>query len=524
VLKLRHDDSRFLREPIRIADRGYFRTLLRERRPVVSDGVRGRGNGEPMVVIAYPVLAEGEVVAVLAGVAKLQSRSLTAGVSDLAEDDDDALVAVTDSAGQIIAHPDAALLLAPLASESRLDAAVADWRTKGAPLEPTGLELRDPRAVVTAAAVPGADWMVWRQRSTAALLAPLRAGRTAALRWALAAIGGLSTLSVLLGWLAPGEIGRLEQVLRRVGAERAGLEEANRDIIRRLQTVMAAAPVGIAFTRRQCFELVSREFCRLLGYEAQALLNLPTRAILASEQAWHELGAQVGKAFAAGRAYDGEHEMVRADGSRFWGHLRGLPVNPGDADAGTIWTLQDITEQVASRRALEWAALHDPLTGLANRKAFASRLEHLFEGLPRSRPAALVALDLDHFKPINDSHGHAAGDQLLRAVAAAISQQVRPGDLVARLGGDEFAVVLERCPADAATRVAAQVRAAVGALRVAWQGTELAVGTSVGVALLDETIEDPAAWLDAADRACYRAKLKRGGRSQPAETAPIELA
>ena len=97
----------------------------------------------------------------------------------------------------------------------------------------------------------------------------------------------------------------------------------------------------------------------------------------------------------------------------------------GDMGAGTIWSLVDITEQVASREQLEWSATHDVLTGLANRKVLAQRLARVLESRPRSLPAEVVMLDLDHFKPINDSAGHAAGAPGRRQVTSGGSVGVR---------------------------------------------------------------------------------------------------
>ena len=139
-------------------------------------------------------------------------------------------------------------------------------------------------------------------------------------------------------------------------------------------------------------------------------------------------------------------------------------------------------------------------------------MARLFGTRPLAGPAALLVFDLDRFKPVNDSHGHAAGDALLRAVAAAMLGCVRGGDLTVRLGGDEFAVLLEHCPADAAMRVAEAIRAAVAGLRLDWQGHTLAVGISVGVALLTEQTATAADWVASADSACYAAKA--GGRNQ----------
>ncbi|TXC66555.1 diguanylate cyclase [Piscinibacter aquaticus] len=225
-----------------------------------------------------------------------------------------------------------------------------------------------------------------------------------------------------------GEIGRLARVLRHVGAERAQLESFNAQVMRRLSSVMAAAPVGICFTRDKRFELVSDEFCRLFGRTEAEMLGQPASTIYASNEDYQRLGGEVGRAFADHRPYLGEWPMLRADGTRFWGQLRGRPVADGDPSAGTIWTIADISEQVAAREQLEWSATHDALTGLANRKLFSQRLARVVEALPRSMPAVVVMIDLDHFKPINDRAGHAAGDAMLKAVAAAITSRVRATD------------------------------------------------------------------------------------------------
>jgi hypothetical protein len=133
----------------------------------------------------------------------------------------------------------------------------------------------------------------------------------------------------------------------------------------------------------------------------------------------------------------------------------GLPGRAVDwqvSAAGTIWTVTDISAERAEREGLLWSANHDELTGLANRLALTRHLDTLLAHRQTSTPAALLMLDLDRFKPINDQHGHAAGDAMLRAVAQALTGCVRGGDLAVRLGGDEFAVLLPLCAADAARR------------------------------------------------------------------------
>jgi diguanylate cyclase (GGDEF)-like protein/PAS domain S-box-containing protein len=307
------------------------------------------------------------------------------------------------------------------------------------------------------------------------------------------------------------EISRLARALRHIGAERAQLETFNAAVLGKLTSVMAAAPVGIAFTREQRFDLVSAEFCRLFGRTQEQLLGQPLQIVFSSNADYQSLGPQMQQAFEAGEAYVGEWQMLRADGTVFWARLCGRPVDVHAPQAGTSWTLNDIDHHVAERAQLEWSATHDVLTGLANRKGFDQRLERVFAARPRSMPVAVVVIDLDHFKPINDSAGHAAGDAMLKAVAAAIVSHVRAGDLVVRLGGDEFALLLERCPPEVAMRVAENVRSAIADISLPWQSRQLQVGASAGLASLTEQMPDTAAWPGEADAACYKAKADGRG-------------
>ncbi len=528
---------------IDIADRPYFQRARRERRPLVSEPVVSRVSTEVVVLVTQPLPQDGGYVM---GGLRLRTRNLLAGLADEPDTRDPhggaggPLVLLTDAQGRMLAHPDAELVGAPISAEPSLAASVERWRQAGAPVEPTGLDVSDGEQVVTVAGVAGPDWLVWRSTPRSLVLAPLARARSEALAWAAGltvalACGMLAWLALLLrplsrlerraehlfdgsldpqaGWpRAGGEIGRLERVLRHVAAERAQLETFNHRVIQRLQSVMGAAPVGIAFTRDRRFELVSRQFCQLLGRDETELLGQPAQLIFVSNEDYLRLGSDVAQAFDSGQVYSGEWQLLRADGTRVWARLRAQPVDSAEPQAGTIWTANDITQEISTRQALEWAATHDPLTGLANRAAFDQRVARLFAARPRSLPAALVLLDLDRFKPINDVHGHAAGDAMLRAVAAVAALRVRPGDLLVRLGGDEFAVVLERCSADAATRVAEDLRAAIASVHLPWEGQLLDVDASAGVALLDEHTADAAAWVAAADRACYDAKAAGRGR------------
>ena len=542
------DESGMRRPNVNIADRDYFRRTLAEGRPIVSEPIPDRVSGAPVVVFTHPVTGPSGIFAVLGGALRLANRDLMADLVDAQESDAEALLVVTDSRGCVLAHPDRTRLLQPLSRDAGFATAFAAWVADGSPIEPSGVQLPQSGEVVSAAGVAGPNWMVWRQRPESELLAPLRSARRDALGWAAGLIAVLSLamlayLSWLLrpltllerraqhlfdgqldaqdGWPAEhGEIGRLGRVLRHVGAERAQLEDFNNQVLRKLNSVMGAAPVGLAFTRDERFELVSAELCRLFGLTESELLGQRSDIIFATPTDQHALAPHVLGAFAKGEPYVGEWQMRRADGSAFWARLRCKPVHAGNPTAGAIWTINDISEQRLAREQLEWSAAHDPLTGLANRKVFEQRTARAFEALPRSLPAAIVFIDLDHFKPINDSAGHAAGDAMLRAVAAEMTARVRASDLVVRLGGDEFALLLERCPLDVAVRVAENVRAAIAALVLPGEHRQLRVSASLGVACLAPDMPDVAAWVMAADSACYAAKAAGRGVVRSATARP----
>jgi len=184
---------------------------------------------------------------------------------------------------------------------------------------------------------------------------------------------------------------------------------------------------------------------------------------------------------------------------------------PASEVLGCLLTVADVTEARRVESTLRRQALHDPLTGLPNRYLFLDRLDTAAARHARTplRGTAVLFLDLDGFKPINDTHGHAAGDGLLREVAARLSAVVRSTDTIARLGGDEFAIICEDIGETGAMRVATKI---LGELRqpVEHDGEAHRVGVSIGVAMSPpHPFED---LVTLADRAMYRAKQLGGSR------------
>ena len=185
---------------------------------------------------------------------------------------------------------------------------------------------------------------------------------------------------------------------------------------------------------------------------------------------------------------------------------------------GAVVTFRNVTASTRMTRELAYHANHDALTGLHNRRAFQAQLQRAIGNASEFRTGnALLYLDLDQFKAVNDSGGHLAGDELLRQLAILLRRQLRDHDTVARLGGDEFAVLVEQCtPADA-TIVAEKIRNAVVDFAFAWDGGEYRIGTSIGVVHFDDGERAVEELLEDADRMCYVAK--DGGRNRVAMLA-----
>ncbi|TIN21933.1 MAG: EAL domain-containing protein [Mesorhizobium sp.] len=207
--------------------------------------------------------------------------------------------------------------------------------------------------------------------------------------------------------------------------------------------------------------------------------------------------------------------LQRPDGSVVPVALTGAPLLVSGHVVGAVLAFHDMTREEDYIERLSWQASHDALTGLANRRDFESRLERTIGDLQdRPRQHALMYLDLDQFKLVNDTCGHAAGDQLLRRISALLTNELRPGDVLARLGGDEFGVLLVDCDADSAADISERLRAAVQNLHFAWDGRPFNTSVSIGmvqIANAEMTIEET---LRAADVACYMAKEKGRNRVQ----------
>ncbi|HEX6315255.1 MAG TPA: EAL domain-containing protein [Gemmatimonadaceae bacterium] len=203
--------------------------------------------------------------------------------------------------------------------------------------------------------------------------------------------------------------------------------------------------------------------------------------------------------------------LLRTDGSLCWTENTGTNLLNEPTVGGFVVNTRDVSERRTLQSQLAHQAFHDELTRLANRALFLNRIGHTVARVPRGKhPSAVLFLDLDDFKKVNDSLGHAVGDELLVAAAARLTTCVRPGDTIARLGGDEFAVLLEDVDSMAdvviiAERISAAVRAPFHL-----EGRDVFVGVSIGIASMHMG-DAPDDVLRNADLAMYFAKSRRKG-------------
>lgn len=249
--------------------------------------------------------------------------------------------------------------------------------------------------------------------------------------------------------------------------------------------------------------------CELIGVADEELRGTPFSDLIVGDgraRATDALLAAVG-----GMHITLETEIRSANDGVAQVELTSVPIVSEDEVVGVYEILRDSTERKRLERELNDRALQDYLTGLPNRALFADRLAHALDrGRRDGERVALLYVDLDRFKPVNDRAGHNVGDQLLCEVANRLKSLVRDADTVARIGGDEFAVLLEMVEGEAQAVAAAERIVAIVRAPILCSGEEHQVGASVGIAVSSENLEEPEQLVHQADLAMYEAK-RRGG-------------
>jgi diguanylate cyclase (GGDEF)-like protein/PAS domain S-box-containing protein len=278
--------------------------------------------------------------------------------------------------------------------------------------------------------------------------------------------------------------------------------QALRESEERLAKFMQASAEGIAFHRDGVVTDANPPLCELLGYTLAELRGRHAIEFVAPDQR-----PRVQAVLDAGQDVSYESAVVRKDGKRIPVELIGRTLVYGDEKL-RMSVVRDLRDRHAAQARIHHLAHHDALTGLPNRMAFMERLgQQIEQARLHGKSLALLFVDLDHFKRVNDSLGHLIGDKLLQTVAARISASLRAGDVVARFGGDEFIVLLDDAGRDDVAQVAHKLLCAIE-LPVDAEGRDLSVTPSVGIALFPHDGATPTELIKNADTAMYIAKSR----------------
>ena len=293
--------------------------------------------------------------------------------------------------------------------------------------------------------------------------------------------------------------------------ERRQAEDALAEAEERWRLALDAAPTGIALVGMDGHIVrVNEALCRIVGYSEEELLATTFQEISVPDD--QPVSYEMLRRMRAGEIarFTMEKRYRHADGHAVWVNLsvalardsRGEPLH-------MVTHVEDITDRRARTQALQDAALRDPLTTLANRARFLTELDRAVVNATPQTPLGVLFLDLDGFKAVNDTYGHACGDELLTQIGQRLENAVRGRDLAARLGGDEFALLLPSVvhPEDVET-IAARVLASFAAPFTLAAGAHLEIGASIGGAVATERSGTGSALLARADAAMYEAKRR----------------
>ncbi|HEY5798699.1 MAG TPA: bifunctional diguanylate cyclase/phosphodiesterase [Burkholderiaceae bacterium] len=328
--------------------------------------------------------------------------------------------------------------------------------------------------------------------------------------------------------------------------EHKAANETLRNALLENQAILDSAVLGIAVVENGHTLRCNRQMEVLFGYDPGEVDGLSIQSLYSNFDDWNAARIATANDFSAGRVHMDERLLIRKDGTKFWARLSGRPFDLSQPKGRSVWLLDDVTarreaaeavlrardelevrvhertaalaganlklqaeigERHQAEARIQHMAYHDSLTGLPNRSLLTDRLDRAILDSQRGlRRLAVMFLDLDRFKTINDSLGHVIGDHLLKEVAVRLSNAVRASDTVSRLGGDEFVILLTNLEtADEAAPVAQKIIDAL-ALPIDLEGRQLHITPSIGICVFPDDGRDAETLMRNADAAMYHAK------------------
>ncbi|MEO8039873.1 MAG: EAL domain-containing protein [Betaproteobacteria bacterium] len=319
---------------------------------------------------------------------------------------------------------------------------------------------------------------------------------------------------------AAGEAVRMAGALTDVTEKKLAAAELFAEKERALVTLASIADGVITTDTEGWVEYLNPVAEELTGWKSVDARGLPIQALfrLVEETQRRAAPSPIEQVLSEERTVEASANMllVRNDGDEIPVAHSAAPIRDrSGALVGVVLVLHDVSRERQYAAKLSYQASHDALTGLINRTEFERRLAIALQSASQlGRHHAVMYLDLDQFKVVNDTCGHAAGDQLMRQVSTLLLQCLREGDTLARLGGDEFGVLLENCPSEAALRIGDKLRQTVTEFHFAWAHLSFNIGVSIGLVNVEDGLYTLAEVMRTADTACYMAKEKGRNRVQ----------
>ncbi|MES2186340.1 MAG: diguanylate cyclase [Pseudomonadota bacterium] len=479
-----------------IAGEDFFREAMQTDGSVLSEPMLSKALGEWYVVLARRLDApDSSARGVLFAV--ITSRRLTENFRPLALGDAGAISLRSDALNLVARYsasdPQSTNGLGTNTISADLRAALKTSPDEGHYTTRTALD--GIERVNAYRRVPGYPLILLAGLDTAQFLAPLRV--EAIRQWSFTAV---VILLITMGSLYGHRLHRSAFDSLRYAAQLA----------RQQNIIIESEWVGMLRARNREITWVNKAATRILGHAREKLIGASTRILYADEETYDRIGREGYPQLRKGAGYHTEVRVRTASGDLAWIDFSGANLT----DDETVWMFVNIDALKHSEQHAQEIALHDALTGLANRRLLDEQLRlSLAQASRKGHEVAVCFMDLDGFKPVNDQYGHDAGDEVLRQVADRMQREVRDHDLVARIGGDEFVIVLVAM--DAKTDVDPIIQRCMAAVKEPVKladGQSVSVGCCIGVAFGSDSGWSAERALEASDAAMYRGKHAGKGR------------